>query len=511
MKTYIIAFAIAFTEFTSFSTFAQRWTKEELKDKIKGGWAGQTIGVTFGGPTEFKYKGGIIPDNTPIEWYKGYIKETFINIPGLYDDIYCDLTFVEVFEKKGLNASSADFAEAFKNTGYRLWHANQQSRGNLLAGLLPKQAGHWLNNPCADAIDFQIEADFAGLMSPGLPWRANEICDSVGHLMNSGDGYYGGVFVANMYAWAFTTKDLKAIVTNALKAIPSNTLFHQTISDVLKWHTKFPKDWKSTWWEVQKKHDIDVGDPKGIFNSYNIDARINAAYVVIGLLYGNGNWTQTLEISARCGQDSDCNPSTAAGILGVINGYSKIPTYWKADLEDVENLPFAHTTLSLNKVYELSFQHAVANLMRSGAKEKNGSISLPEIKTTTVPYEQNFVGHYPTFRSEKSFVVKPNNPSAGYSFEFTGLGYVINGDFLINEDRAIVKNLPAVLEIEEDGVIRKIPINATLNSRPFVAIYKYNMPLGKHKVTIRLQTEETGVEYKVFNHIVYGNKAYQFK
>ena len=25
-------------------------TKQQLKDKIMGGWAGQTIGVTFGGP-----------------------------------------------------------------------------------------------------------------------------------------------------------------------------------------------------------------------------------------------------------------------------------------------------------------------------------------------------------------------------------------------------------------------------------------------------------------------------
>ena len=32
-------------------------SKEALKDKIKGGWAGQTIGVTFGGPTEFKFNG----------------------------------------------------------------------------------------------------------------------------------------------------------------------------------------------------------------------------------------------------------------------------------------------------------------------------------------------------------------------------------------------------------------------------------------------------------------------
>lgn len=31
--------------------------KDVLLDKIKGGWAGQTIGCTYGGPTEFKYKG----------------------------------------------------------------------------------------------------------------------------------------------------------------------------------------------------------------------------------------------------------------------------------------------------------------------------------------------------------------------------------------------------------------------------------------------------------------------
>ena len=30
---------------------------KELLDKIKGGWAGQTIGVVFGAPTEFKFTG----------------------------------------------------------------------------------------------------------------------------------------------------------------------------------------------------------------------------------------------------------------------------------------------------------------------------------------------------------------------------------------------------------------------------------------------------------------------
>ena len=43
-------------------------SKEKLMDKIKGGWAGQTIGCTYGGPTEFKYNGTMIQEYVPIAW-----------------------------------------------------------------------------------------------------------------------------------------------------------------------------------------------------------------------------------------------------------------------------------------------------------------------------------------------------------------------------------------------------------------------------------------------------------
>ena len=57
-------------------------SKEALKDKIKGGWAAQTIGCTFGGPTEFRYKSTFIPDYKTIPWYDGYMKWTYDNQPG---------------------------------------------------------------------------------------------------------------------------------------------------------------------------------------------------------------------------------------------------------------------------------------------------------------------------------------------------------------------------------------------------------------------------------------------
>src|SRR4028119_1542649 len=192
-------------------------TKENLKDKIMGGWAGQTIGVTFGGPYEFKYLGSFIGDYQPLKWYDGYLKNTMINTPGLYDDLYMDITFVEVFDKYGLDAPVDSFANAFAHAGYALWHANQAGRYNILHGMKAPQSGHWLNNPHADCIDYQIEADFAGLMSPGMPNTASKISDKIGHIMNYGDGWYGGVYVGAMYSLAFGSSDVNYVVKEALK------------------------------------------------------------------------------------------------------------------------------------------------------------------------------------------------------------------------------------------------------------------------------------------------------
>ena len=40
------------------------------------------------------------------------------------------------------------------------------------------------------------------------------------------------------------------------------------------------------------------------FVPFNIDATINSAYIVIGLLYGQGDFAKTMDIATRCGQDS---------------------------------------------------------------------------------------------------------------------------------------------------------------------------------------------------------------
>ncbi len=458
--------------------------KEALSNKIKGGWAGQVIGVTYGGPTEFRYNGTIINDYNPIQWDNDMIEWWYDNAPGLYDDIYMDLTFVEVFDKHGLDASAEEHAKAFAYAKYPLWHANQAARYNIIHGIMPPESGHWTKNPHADDIDFQIEADFAGLMAPGMVNTASAICDKVGHIMNYGDGWYGGVYVASMYALAFVNDDVETIVKEGLKSIPQQSSFYQCINDVINWHALYPDDWKKTWWECQLKWSQDVGCPQGVFNAFNIDAKINAAYIVIGLLYGEGEFGKTMEISTRCGQDSDCNPASAGGILGVMLGYDKIPEYWMKGLKKVEDRDFKFTEISLNDVYDMGTKHAIETVKRNDGAVKENKIKIKIQKPESVKLEQGFKGHYPVDKISFGWGGRNlNKENKTYAFDFEGNGFVVKGGSRKNDQ--ITKDTVVKVQVFVDDKLFEVAELPTKNLiRRHEITWKYQLKNQKHNVKL---------------------------
>ena len=92
------------------------------------------------------------------------------------------------------------------------------------------------------------------------------------------------------------------------------------------------------------------------------------------MLYGEGDFGKTLEISTRCGQDSDCNPASAGGILGTIIGYDAIPANWKQGLDKVEDMDFKYTTISLNDTYDMSFRQALEMIERNGGRAEDEAV-----------------------------------------------------------------------------------------------------------------------------------------
>lgn len=475
-----------------------------LLDKIKGGWAGQVIGVTYGGPTEFKFQGTMIQDYQNIPWHDGYIKWWYENEPGLYDDIYMDLTFVDVIEKYGLNAHVDSFAKAFAYADYPLWHANQAARYNIMQGIMPPQSGSWINNSHADCIDFQIEADFAGLMSPGMPNSASEVCDKVGHIMNYGEGWYGGVYVASMYSLAFVSGNINFIVAEALKSIPKQSQFNQCINDVIRWHKKYPNDWKATWFEVQKKWTEDTGCPDGVFTAFNIDARVNSAYIVIGLLYGKGDLGLTMDIAARCGQDSDCNPASAAGILGTVLGYNKISDTWKKNLKEVEDMDFKYTTYSLNDVYAVGYKHALEMIKKNGGSESNELVTVKYQTPNPVRFEKSFEGMIPVSRKWGGWAGVVLKDSVVHDFE--GNGIVVTGSYSEMNDKITFTNYVFKLEADLDGKKDTISLPYNFKKRRTEMFNKYQLPLGKHQLKLRLLNPDPIATVIINDVIVYSDK-----
>jgi hypothetical protein len=481
--------------------------KTVLMDKIKGGWAGQVIGCAYAGPTEFRWRGAMIHNRVPIRWDEDMLTYWYDNAPQLFDDIYMDLTFVEVFEKHGLDASDTLHALAFANAEYHLWHANQAARYNILSGIMPPASGHWKNNPHADDIDFQIEADFAGLMSPGMINAASGISDKIGHIMNYGDGWYGGVFVAGMYTQAFISDDIHFVVREALKAIPEESRFYKTIADVIRLHEDHPDDWQRAWFEIQRTWGADVGCPDGVFTAFNIDASINAAWITLGLLYGEGDFGKTIDISTRAGDDSDCNPSNAAGILGTMLGFNNIPEYWLQGLDRVEDRNFSYTDMSLLDVYDMGFKHALEMIERHGGTVGENEVEIRYQEVETVRLEQAFEGLYPVKRIAHDGWPTPrmrlSADSPEYVNTFEGSGFVISGTAHKSGD---LPEYELKVDVYVNGEFVETSVMPTSSMRRKLDIYwTYDLPEGSHDVRLVANDIPPGYMVSVNHVLVYSD------
>ncbi|MHC4070097.1 MAG: ADP-ribosylglycohydrolase family protein [Planctomycetota bacterium] len=369
-------------------------TKQVLLDKIRGGWVGKAYGVSFGGPTEFEHQGKIIVGRLELD------TEGLRGLPG-QDDMYVNMALLKTIVDHGLNASASDFAQDFAYGGFLLWHANGQGRQNILEGIPPEKSGHPLYNPHADDIDFQIECDFIGLICPGLPQAAQIICNRAGHLMNYGDGVYGGYFVTAMYASAFIEDDARQIVKAGLNALPADSGYAQIIHDVVNWHKEYPNDFKATWYEVEKKYNHDLC-PWGVKRKFNIQARLNGAYIAMGMLYGDGNLKKTVEISTRCGQDSDCNPGNAGGIIGTMLGFENLPEKIKRSMSRHMNTDFHFTPFSIESASKKCAQLAIENVVANG-----GNISGDNIQIKVQPFKADGPAEvsFPSLEPVDMFVV----------------------------------------------------------------------------------------------------------
>jgi PKD domain/ADP-ribosylglycohydrolase len=129
--------------------------------------------------------------------------------------------------------------------------------------------------------------------------------------------------------------------------VPEGTAYRAVIEDVLRWHRRHPRDWRASWRLLERRWNAHSPAAKrtAIDSEFNVDAKLNGAYVLLGLLYGHGDFARTIRISMRAGQDSDCNPSNAASVLGTWLGRRRIPARYRRGISYRRRLPRTAYTL----------------------------------------------------------------------------------------------------------------------------------------------------------------------
>lgn len=376
-----------------------------MTDKVKGAWAGKMIGVMYGRPMEFAATDHMYTDS--IKW-------TPENIIGALneDDIYGQLNFMSTMERYGQNVAVDSLAKYFANAGFALCHANLQARKNYFDGVPVDRLATPENSIHCEDIDFQIECDFIGFVNPCMPQSSNSMCARVGSVMAAADGLYAGMFVSAMHTFAYNCNNIDSIVASAMKAIPSESTYYKCINDVIDTYHNNPDDWTLAWNMLAERWaPYDVCTP---YHSFNIDAKLNGAYIVTALLYGGGDWYKTMEIAIRCGQDTDCNTCNAAALLGLIYGYEAIPKELKSHIPNIADNKFAFTNYSFNKAVSQSLDFIKENVISGGGYVTDDAYFIVAQK----PEAPEFIKGFGDIRVAETVAVSDRN-----RWTFTGAGW----------------------------------------------------------------------------------------
>lgn len=281
----------------------------KYKDKVKACWIGKNIGGTIG---------------TPYEACREYLSvEGFSTPKGTVlanDDLDLQLVWLNAVEKLGMKGiNSTSLGEFWLSFVGPYWNEYGIGKANMKAGILPPLSGDY-HNEWKHSNGAWIRTEIWACLQPGRPDVALEYAvedAQVDH--GSGEGTYAAAFVATMQSCAFVFDDIRTCIDIALSKIPQDCRVATTIRKVIQcYESKM---------EVREARDTvlnmnsDIGD--GWF-----EAPSNVGYVVLGLLYGEGDFKKSILYAVNCGDDTDCTGATVGATLGILYGTKELPKDW---------------------------------------------------------------------------------------------------------------------------------------------------------------------------------------
>jgi len=278
----------------------------EYCDRVYACWMAKSLGGTLGQPLECQHG----PHDVPFD---AKLSRGIAN-----DELDLELVWLKAMEENGASVDARILGPYWLK--YVVIAPGEYGIGmrNMRRGLLPPLSGQFDNPALKHSNGGWARAEIWGCLAPGCPALAAQMAREdacVDH--GSGEGTLAEMFVSAVESAAFVEHDREKLIAVGLAMIPDDSELAHAIHTVLAaW--KAGKDWRAARQEV-----IDA-TKTGWFM-----APRDVAFIVLGWLYGEGDYRKTLVITLNCGDDSDSTVATVGSILGILGGTRGIDPEWK--------------------------------------------------------------------------------------------------------------------------------------------------------------------------------------
>ena len=326
-----------------------RPAERDIADKIRAGWLGRIAGCNVGKPVEwgdhwtpehlrsYLELAGAYPllDYVPLldPLPAGYelrednkLETTRGNVDGSVrdDDIDYPILGLHLLERHGGRLRPELVADAWLELlpFHQVYTAERVTYRNLVRGLPIGEAAR-RHNPYREWIGAQIRGDIFGWTHPGDPRAAATLAYQDAALSHTENGIYGEMWAAALVSAAFVATSAREAVQRSVSHVPPRSRLAEAITDVLSQHAG-----GSTW-------DDALARIRAAYGHYSwIHTVNNAALVVAGLLWGEGDVARTIGLTVMGGWDTDSNGATAGSVAGVLAGTSALPAHLIEPLHD---------------------------------------------------------------------------------------------------------------------------------------------------------------------------------
>jgi len=418
---------------------------KEYREKLLGCWMGKNIGGTLGAPFEWQRR------VNNVNFYTQELEGCAL--PN--DDLDIQLLWLIALEEKGVRIDSKVLSEYWMLFVTPHWAEYGTAKINMRSGLLPPLSGSH-NNCYKNSCGAFIRSEIWACIAPGRPDIAAVFAFEdaiIDH--GDGEGLYAEVFAAALESAAFFEKDIYKLIDISLSYIPADCGVALSVKNVVE-NCSSGKTWLEARNDLLKNYrgkahagldcQVSAEDHERGFADGELgwDAPSNIGIVVIGLLYGDGDFEKSICTAVNCGEDTDCTAATVGSIFGIINGIHSIPQRWIAPIG--ESIKTACLNLGELGYFGNQLPSNISNL--SERVEKLANQVIYDYKTgLEFVCEDEFVANQVDsncFYADSKFLTIYNQ-SKGVAFKFDLFDIVVdynsNPSIKTNESREIILNI----------------------------------------------------------------------